>query len=69
MSTATEPDMIVDDCGSIVGITPMTPAARKWIDENCQVESWQWLGLTLNVDHRLADAILEGMSEAGLTIR
>jgi len=64
----TEPDVIVDDYGSIVGITPMTPAARKWIDENCQAEPWQWLGLTLHVDYRLADAVLAGMSEDGLTI-
>jgi len=65
----TTTDVITDRSGSIVGITPMTPAAREWIDENCQVESWQWMGLTLNVDHRYAADILEGMADDGLTIR
>lgn len=72
MSNATktiEPDVITDNFGSIVGITPMTPAAREWIDENCQTEPWQWLGATLNVDTRYAGPILEGMAEAGLILR
>ena len=69
MSNATAaPDVITDNFGSIVGITPMTPAAREWIDENCQTEEWQWLGLTLNVDRRYAADILEGMQEAGLIL-
>jgi hypothetical protein len=70
VSNATETvDVITDNFGSIVGITPMTQAAREWIDENCQTEPWQWLGATLNVDTRLAGPILEGMSEAGLILR
>jgi len=69
MSTATaEPDVITDRFGSIVGITPMTPAAREWIDENCQIEPWQWLGLTLNVDCRYAAGILQGMADDGLIL-
>ena len=62
------PDVLTDNFGSIVGITPMTPIAREWIDENCQTEPWQWLGGTLNVDRRYADDLVEGMAEAGLTI-
>ena len=69
MSVApTEPDVLTDSFGSIVGITPMTPAAREWLSENCQTESWQWLGATLNVDCRYAGDILDGMRDAGLTI-
>lgn len=44
--TTATPDVITDNFGSIVGITPMTPAAREWLDENCQTEPWQWLGAT-----------------------
>jgi hypothetical protein len=29
----------------------------------------QWTGLTLNVDHRCAEDILQGMTDAGLTVR
>jgi hypothetical protein len=68
MSTVTTTDVIVENFGSIIGITPMTPEAREWIDENCQIEEWQWLGRTLNVDFRLAADVLQGMQEAGLTI-
>lgn len=67
--TTATPDVITDNFGSIVGITPMTPAAREWLDENCQTEPWQWLGATLNVDCRMAGPILEGMAEAGLILR
>lgn len=72
MTTATDhqtPDVITDNFGSIIGITPMTPAAREWIDENCHVEPWQWLGLTLNVDCRYAEDILQGMVDDGLIVR
>jgi hypothetical protein len=46
----------------------MTPVAREWIDENCQTEPWQWLGLTLNVDYRCAADILQGMADDGLIL-
>lgn len=61
-------DVKVDNSGSVVGLTPITPAAREWIAENCQAEPWQWLGETLNIDTRYAGAVLEGMQADGLTI-
>ena len=62
------PDVLVDNFGSVVGITPMTPAAQEWIDENCQTEGWQWLGATLNVEPRYAGDIVAGMQADGLTV-
>ena len=59
-------DFVVDDYGSIVGITPITPAARDWLDENVESEPWQWLGCTLNVGGRYANDLIEGMQEDGL---
>lgn len=61
-------DAIIENHGSIVGITPMTPAAREWIEENCAAEPWQFIGATLNVEPRCAEAIVEAMQEAGLTV-
>jgi hypothetical protein len=61
-------DVIVENSSSIVSLTPITPAAREWIKENCQTEPWQWLGPTLNIDTRYAGNILEGMQADGLTI-
>jgi hypothetical protein len=46
----------------------MTPAGREWIAENCQAESWQWMGETLNIDTRMAEDVLEGMKADGLTV-
>jgi hypothetical protein len=63
------PDVLTDNFGSIVGITPMTPTAREWIGENVDAEPWQWLGGTLNIDRRYADDLVEGMVEAGLTVQ
>ena len=61
-------DILVENHGSIISFTPITPAAREWIDENCQTESWQWMGGTLNVEHRCAAHIVEGLDGDGLLI-
>lgn len=61
-------DIFVERAGSIVCITPITPAGREWIDENCPSEPWQWTNATLTIDRRFADEIMEGMQEAGLNL-
>ena len=61
-------DVQLDNSGSIVGLTPITPAAREWIKEHCQTEPWQWMGETLNVEARYAGSIVEGMQADGLTV-
>jgi hypothetical protein len=62
-------DFNVDSFGSIVGITPMNAAAREWIAENVSSEGWQWLGATLNIDTRYAEDLINGISEAGFTVK
>ena len=51
----------VRDEGTVVLIIPMTEFAKKWIDENVQVDSWQWLGQGFAVDHRCAEDLLQGL--------
>ncbi len=63
-----EVDVFIDNQGTIVAITPMTRAAREWLEDNCQTEPWQWLGVTLGVEHRYAGDIIEGLQEAGFTV-
>jgi hypothetical protein len=46
----------------------MTAAGRDWIDENVASEDWQWMGLSLAVDVRYVENLVEGMQEAGLTV-
>ena len=61
-------DVMVDQHGSIVGLSPMTAAGREWIEEHCQAEPWQWLAGTLNVDVRYAGDIMAGMQADGLNV-
>lgn len=61
-------DFEVIDQGSIVAITPMNEAAQQWLDDNVEAEGWQFLGHSLCVDHRCADAIIEGIICDGLSV-
>ena len=53
-------DILIESCGSMVMVTPMTAAGREWIDENVQSQSWQWMGLSLAVEFSYADAPAKG---------
>jgi virulence-associated protein VagC len=61
MTMSEKVNIEVRDEGTVVLITPVSKQAKKWIDENVQVESWQWLGQGFAVDHRCAEDLLEGM--------
>lgn len=54
--------------GSIVMFYPRTQAAEQWIEDNVQLESWQWLGLQFGVDPRYAGDLVAGMRDAGLEV-
>ena len=51
---------------SVYGLTPLTERAQKWVDENVNFEPWQLLGLTIVLEHRYIDEILEAMVDDGL---
>ena len=51
---------------TVFSICPISEAAKKWLDENTQAESWNWLGSSLVVEHRYIADIVAGMMEAGL---
>lgn len=62
-------DVIVSNEGSLFTFTLKTSAARAWVEENVQLEGWQWLGTrTFAVDHRYADQLAAGMQDAGLEV-
>ncbi len=61
-------DVLVGNSGSIFTFTPLTNAARNWIAENVQAESWQWLGGALAVDHHFARDLAQGMIDSGLVV-
>lgn len=69
MSTATIADAGVYDSGSIVVITPFSPEARAWIDENVYAEPYQWMAGGLCVESGYAWAIIEGMTNDGFEVQ
>jgi hypothetical protein len=61
-------DIETYDEGTLTGFEPVTEAAQEWFDENVQSEGWQWLGGILWVDHRFANALIEGAAGDGLEV-
>jgi hypothetical protein len=59
-------DFLVVDEGTIILFEPMTDEAAAWWSENC--ETGMSMGAAYAVDHRCAQAILEGLDSAGFTI-
>jgi hypothetical protein len=47
---------------SMIGVTPLSPEAYKWLHERTDAASWQ--GETLMVDLRYAEALCAAMEEA-----
>ena len=63
-------DIEISHGGSIALVTPLTDAGREWINDNLQVEAWQWMGCgsSLAVEPRCAQAIRDGAIDAGLEV-
>ena len=61
-------DITINNQGTIVLITPVTNAGQVWMWSNVESESWQWVGPSLAVDQRYADAIAEGAMGDGLNV-
>lgn len=68
MSQPATPDVEVLDHGSVVMIAPRTAAAREWVEENVQLEGWQWMGGAFACEPRCVDGLVAGMEDAGLTV-
>lgn len=62
------PDFRIERSGGISLLIPFTAAAREWVDENLELESWQWIGGRIAVEPRCVEAIVDGMEEAGLIV-
>ncbi|MSR36385.1 MAG: hypothetical protein EXR95_07045 [Gemmatimonadetes bacterium] len=61
-------DVLVRDEGTIVVLTPRTPAALDWFKEHVKSEPWQWLGGGVAVDRRFAGSLVEVARLEGLTV-
>lgn len=58
-------DFRIFDQGSLVMVEPVTDAAKEWVDENVQLEGWQWLGPAFGVDHRMIVVLASAIAAEG----
>jgi hypothetical protein len=63
-----QPDVTIEDTGSVVLFRPTTEEGRAWLDDNIQAEPWQYMGSAIAVDRRYAQAIADGLAGDGLVI-
>ena len=61
------PDFALTNHGSLWGVTPKTPRARKWLSENVAAEPWSYMGSTLFVEPRYIENLAAGWAIDGLT--
>lgn len=61
-------DVEVSGSGTMYLVTPLTDAAKQWVEENVPLESWQWLGRSFGVEHRYIGNLVEGMLGDGLNV-
>ena len=61
-------DFTVRNEGSIVLLHPHTAAAREWAEENISAEGYQPMWPTVVMEPRYTEAVLAGITDAGLEI-
>lgn len=62
--------MIIEREGlSITLFTFESKDERDWLEKNTNAEGWQWLGNTLAIDTRFASDLVDGIVNAGFTLR
>ena len=62
----TQVDFRVVNHGTIAMVTPVTEAAKRWVQNNLDRSCLQYLGAAFAVEPRYLGTILEGISEVGL---
>lgn len=60
-------DFNIADHGSIITLSPHTPEARDWIDENLPADA-QWFGNGVAIERRYFEDIYDGICADGLSI-
>jgi hypothetical protein len=63
------PMVRVTNDGTIWQFRLETPEEKAWVEENVQLEDWQWMGEgTFSVDHRFGPQLVVGMRAEGLEV-
>lgn len=61
-------DFRIRDEGSVIVFTPLTSAAREFVKDEVQLESWQWRGDSFVADHRPGHLLLDALCDEGFLI-
>jgi len=61
------PEVLVNNVGTLYTFCPLTLRAKKWIDEQVQDDA-QWFGHTLIVEHHYAWGLAQGMMDEELEL-
>ena len=62
-------DVLINNEGNIALFTPASSEARTWVEDNLELEPWQWFGgHSFAVEHNFVAAIVDGMEQDGLSI-
>ena len=61
-------DVRFTDYGSVVAFAFLTAPAREWLEANVVVESWQWMGDCVVVDHRCGQGLLDLLVASGFSV-
>ena len=62
-----DPDVLIANEGTLFLFSPLSRAAKAWIDEHVQ-EDAQWFGSCLVVEHRYALGLAHGLQDAGFVL-
>jgi hypothetical protein len=54
--------------GTISTITPLTDAAREWLEANVEIDPWQRFGPSIALEPRYVEYVAEAMTAEGLVI-
>jgi len=54
--------------GSVLGLCPTSGEAQEWVEENVEIEPWQWMGGAFYGDSRIMEGLVSVLIEEGFTL-
>jgi hypothetical protein len=69
MPVEKQPDVTIANHGTVALLTPITAAAREWVEEHVQIESWQRLAGSIACEPRCLEDLIAGLQAEGFTVQ
>jgi hypothetical protein len=61
-------DVTTNNEGAVIMFTPESDLGKQWVEDNLDLEPWQWRGNSFSVEPTYVPDILKGMKEDGLKV-